>query len=206
MSAKPAPVGNVAERNVPGPAGDVKVRVYTPEGAGPFPVLVYAHGGGWVIATLDTYDSSCRALCNAVPCVVVSVDYRQAPEHPFPAPVDDVYAAYRWTLTNAAEINGDPLNIAIAGESAGGNMATVVAMLARDNGDQLPAHQLLVYPVTDYNFDTPSYLANANAKPLNRADDAVVRQALPGRSSRPARRAAARRRPEGTAAGHGHPG
>jgi len=168
LTPKPAPVGDIDNRSIPGPVGDVPVRVYTPEGPGPFPVIVYVHGGGWVIATLDTYDSSCRGLANSVPAVVVSVDYRQAPEHPFPAPVEDVYAAYRWTVMNAAEINGDPARIAIAGESAGGNMATVVAMMARDNGDPLPVHQLLVYPVTNYDTNTPSYQENAAAKPLNK--------------------------------------
>lgn len=170
LTPTPQPVANVEDRKIPGPAGagDVAVRVYTPDGTGPFPVVVYIHGGGWVIADLDVYDSSPRALANAVPAVVVSVEYRKAPEHPFPASVQDVHAAWRWTVMHAAEINGDPTRIAIAGESAGGNMATVVAMMARDNGEQMPVHQLLVYPVTDFKTNTPSYMEYADAKPLNR--------------------------------------
>lgn len=169
LDPSPVPLANVDDRLIPGPIGDFRVRVYTPEGAGPFPVLLYMHGGGWVIATIDTYDASCRALANAVPCIVVSVNYRQAPEHPFPAAVDDVHAAYHWVLANAAEFGGDPTRIAVAGESAGGNLATVLTLLAREHGDPLPLHQLLVYPVTDFNDDKPSYWENADAKPLNRA-------------------------------------
>lgn len=167
MSTDPEPVGNVEDRTIPGPAGDIPVRVYTPEGDGPFPVIVYYHGGGWVIATIDTYDSSARALTNAAGAVVMSVEYRKAPENPYPAPLDDSYAAYLWAVENAAEINGDAANVAVAGESAGGNLATVVAMRARDEGEQLPVHQLLVYPITNSDFETESYIENATAKPLD---------------------------------------
>ncbi|MEP6978274.1 MAG: alpha/beta hydrolase [Thermoleophilia bacterium] len=166
-STDPEPVAQVEDRTVPGPAGEIPVRVYTPMGEGTFPVLLYIHGGGWVIADLDVYDSSPRALANAVEAVVVSVDYRQAPENPFPAPVEDCYAVYRWVLEKAESIGGDPSRIALVGESAGGNLATVVAMLARDDGVQAPAHQTLIYPITDHSFDTDSYRQNSEAKPLN---------------------------------------
>lgn len=168
----PEPVGSVTHRVIPGVIGDdILLRIYTPKdaGSGPYPVLLYFHGGGWVIADLDAYDASCRALCNAVPCVVVSVAYHQAPEHKYPAAVKDAYAAYQWVLSNTAAIHGDPNQVAVAGESAGGNLATVVTLVARDEGERLPVHQLLVYPVCDYAFDTPSYLEYANAKPLSKA-------------------------------------
>lgn len=163
------PVADVQEQQIPGPNGAVAVRIYTPEGTAPFPVLVYFHGGGWVIADLDTYDASCRALCNAVGCIVASVAYRQAPEHPFPAAAEDAYASLQWALRDAERFNGDPRRVAIAGESAGGNLATVACLMARDRGTVMPVHQLLVYPVTNYAFDTPSYQENAEAKPLNAA-------------------------------------
>lgn len=164
----PEPVGNVADRTIPGPAGEIPVRVYTPKGEGPFPVLVYYHGGGWVIATIDTYESSARALCNAANCVVVSIEYRKGPENPFPAAAEDAFAAYQWVTQNAASINGDPKRIAVAGESAGGNLAAVTTFMARDKAAPMPVHQLLVYPVANHDFHTESYMENANAKPLGR--------------------------------------
>jgi len=162
-------VGDVSHRLIPGPAGDLLVRIYQPKGSGSFPVLVYFHGGGWVIANLDTYDASCRALTNAANCIVVSVAYRQAPEAKFPAAAEDAYAATQWVMTSAGQIKGDPRRVAIGGESAGGNLAAVTCLMARDRGGKLPVHQMLVYPVTNYAFDTQSYQENANAKPLNRA-------------------------------------
>lgn len=168
-STAPEAVGNVENRTFPGPAGPVPIRIYTPKGTGPFPVILYIHGGGWVIANLDTYDGSARALTNAAQAVLVSTHYRQAPEHTFPAAHDDTWAAYEWVLKNAASFNGNPLKVAIAGESAGGNMAAAIAMMARDRKVQAPVHQLLVYPVTNDNLDTPSYRENANATPLGKA-------------------------------------
>ena len=162
-------VGDVSHQLIPGPAGDLLVRVYRPQGLGPFPVLVYFHGGGWVIATLDTYDASCRALTNAANCIVVSVAYRQAPEHKFPAAAEDAYAALQWVITNAGQLKGDPRRVAVGGESAGGNLAAVACLMARDRKGKMPVHQMLVYPVTNYAFDTPSYQENANAMPLNKA-------------------------------------
>lgn len=140
----------VSHSLIPTPNGDLVARVYTPEGTGPFPVLVYFHGGGWVIADLNTYDSSCRALANAAGCVVVSVAYRQAPENPFPAAADDAYFSFQYVAENASEFRGDPAQVAVGGESAGGNLSTVVCLLARDQGGILPVHQLLVYPVTTF--------------------------------------------------------
>jgi len=166
----PEPVGKISHVLIPGPAsGEILARVYTPKGDGPFPVLVYFHGGGWVIANLDVYEPSCRALCNAAECVVVSVAYRQAPEHKYPAAAEDAYAATQWVMANAAKLGGDPARVAIGGESAGGNLATVTCLRARDKGEKLPIAQLLIYPVTDSRMDTPSYTENKNAKPLNAA-------------------------------------
>jgi len=162
-------VGDVSHQLIPGPGGDLLARIYKPRGNGPFPVLVYFHGGGWVIATLDTYDSSCRALTNAANCIVVSVAYRQAPEYKFPAAAEDAYSATQWVINNAAQIGGDPRRVAVGGESAGGNLAAVTCLIARDRGGKMPVYQLLVYPVTNYAFNTPSYQENADAKPLNRA-------------------------------------
>lgn len=168
-STAPEPVAKVEDRTVPGPAGTIPVRVYTPSGAGPFPVLVYIHGGGWVIASIQAYDSSARALANAAKCVVISVGYRYAPENRFPAAHEDCYTATQFVMKNADQFNGDPARVAIGGESAGGNMATAVCLMARDRKGLMPVYQLLVYPVTDTRTDTPSYRQNANAKPLNRA-------------------------------------
>ncbi|MDB5295820.1 MAG: nlhH [Phycisphaerales bacterium] len=163
------PVGRVTSDTVPGPGGiRVPVRVYTPPGDGPFPAVVYFHGGGWVVATLDTYDPSCRALCKMVGAVVVSVDYRRAPENKFPAAPEDCYAATQHVIANPAAFGVDPARVAVVGESAGGNLATVVCLMAKERGGRMPIHQSLVYPITNYGFDTPSYQANANAKPLSK--------------------------------------
>jgi acetyl esterase/lipase len=168
-STAPEPVGSVQDRTIPGPGGAIPVRIYTPRGRGPFPVVVYYHGGGWVIATIDTYDASARALTNAAGAVLVSVEYRKGPEHRFPAAHDDAFAAYRWVLANAASIGGDPRRVATAGESAGGGLAVEVAMLARDRRVRLPVHVLSIYPIADGDTQSPSYVENAAAKPLSRA-------------------------------------
>jgi len=161
QTGEPVAVGSVAERTVPGPAGPIPVRVYTPAGNGPFPVLVYFHGGGWVICNLDTHDRACRLLTAAIGCVVVSVDYRLAPEHPFPAAAEDCYAAAKYVAAHAAEFGGDPARVAIGGDSAGGNLTAVVAQMARNKGGPKLVHQLLIYPVTDAAMETPSYRENA---------------------------------------------
>ncbi len=167
-STTPEPVGNVTNRTIPGAGGPIPIRIYTPKGAGPFPVVVYYHGGGWVIADLDTYDASPRALANLANAVIVSAHYRQGPEHKFPAAHQDAFAAYRWVLANARSLKGNPSKVAVVGESAGGNLAAAVSMMARDSGAQLPVHQVLVYPIAGYDVNTPSYLENAEAKPLNK--------------------------------------
>ena len=153
---------------VKGPAGDFPVHIYTPEGKGPFPVMVYYHGGGFVIADTKVYDASPRALAKMAKAIIVSADYHRAPENKFPAAPNDAYAAYTWTLEHAKELNGDPTRVAVGGESAGGNLATVVSIMARDKKATLPVHQLLVYPVVDNDMTRPSYVANAAAKPLNK--------------------------------------
>jgi acetyl esterase len=158
----------VKDMNVPGAGGNIPVHIYTPEGKGPFPVMVYYHGGGFVIADTKVYDASPRALAKMAKAIMVAVDYRQAPEHPFPAAPEDAYAAYLWTLAHAQEFGGDPASVAVGGESAGGNLATVVSLMARDKKAKLPVHQLLVYPVVDNDMNNASYERNANAKPLNK--------------------------------------
>ena len=155
---------------IPGPAGALPVRVFTPRsGTGPFPIVVYYHGGGWVIANKDVYDGGARALSKMANAVVVSVDYRQGPDHKFPAAHDDAYAAYEWALRNAASINGDSRRVAIAGESAGGGLAVATAIMARDKKAQMPLAIVSVYPIAGTDTTTSSYIENATAKPLNRA-------------------------------------
>ena len=151
--------------------GTQPVRIYTPEGAGstPLPVVVYYHGGGWVIANLDTYEASAMALAKKANAVVVSAEYRHAPESKFPAAHEDAFAAYKWALANAGQFGGDPAKVAVAGESAGGNLAANVAIMARDGNVQAPAHMVLVYPVAGTDLTTPSYVANQNAVPLSKA-------------------------------------
>jgi acetyl esterase len=172
MAARPlppgVPVAAVEDRKIPGPAGEIPVRIYTPTGEAPFPVLVWFHGGGWVLGSLDLSDHVCRELTNLASCSVVSVDYRLAPEHLFPAAPDDCEAAYNWVLAHAASFGGDPNRVAVGGDSAGGNLAAVVSLRAKESGARRPLCQLLVYPVTDHNFERPSYLANAEGYLLTR--------------------------------------
>ncbi|MGE0387607.1 MAG: alpha/beta hydrolase [Gammaproteobacteria bacterium] len=143
------PVGAVMDRSIAGPGGELPVRIYVPQGQGPFPVLVYFHGGGWVICDLDTHDAPCRDLCADGGCIVVSVDYRLAPEHPFPAAHEDCFAATRWVHANAAALGADPDRIAVGGDSAGGNLALVVALRCRDEAGPRLRALLPIYPVTD---------------------------------------------------------
>lgn len=169
-STAPEQIGSVKDITIPSPGGQpIPARVYMPQGQGPFPAILYIHGGGWVIADLDTYDASPRALANAAKAVVLSTHYRQAPEHRFPAAHQDTFAAYQWLHQNAAQLQADPARIAVVGESAGGNMAASISLMAREKNVPLPVHQVLVYPVANNDFNTPSYQENANAKPLNRA-------------------------------------
>lgn len=169
MDTTPEPVGKVEDRQIAGAAGRIPARVYWPQGTGPFPLLLYIHGGGWVIATIDTYDASARALTNAANAIVVSIEYRKGPEHKFPAAHEDAFAAYKWMLANATVLNGDAARVAVAGESAGGNMAANVVLLARDRKAPLPLYQVLVYPVANNDLNAPSMIEQANAVPLKRA-------------------------------------
>ncbi len=154
----------------PTAGGTQAIRIYTPEGPGaePLPVIVYYHGGGWVIADIDTYEASAMALAKKSNAIVASVEYRYAPENKFPAAHLDSFAAYQWVLVNATQFGGDPARIAVAGESAGGNLATNVAIMARDQKVQPPVHMLIVYPVAGTDMTTPSYIANQNAMPLSK--------------------------------------
>ena len=156
------------ETTVPGAAGGMPATVYMPAGSGPFPVVLYFHGGGWVFADRKVYDGGARGLAKQANAVVVSVDYRLAPEHKFPAAHDDALAAYRWLTKNATSVNGDPKRLALAGESAGGNLAVATAVAAHKAGLTAPKHVLAVYPVAQSHTDTPSYLKYADAMPLNR--------------------------------------
>jgi acetyl esterase len=163
----PEPVASIQHLNIPGPSGEITLNVYTPTGHGPFPVIVYFHGGGFVIADSKVYESSIRALANGAEAVVVSVDYHRAPEYKFPSQPNEAYAAFKWVVENAAQINGDPQRVAVAGESAGGNLAAVVSLMARDHKETSPVHQLLIYPVVDDEMLNESYLRNEQARPLN---------------------------------------
>ena len=156
----PEPVAKVENRTIPGPAGEVPVRVYTPSGAGPHPGLVFFHGGGFVLCNLDSHDGICRSLTNAAGCVVVSVDYRLAPEHPYPAAPEDCYAATQWVAKNGSELGIDVSRLAIGGDSAGGNLTAVTALMARDRGGPALRFQLMIYPVTDCGTETASYREN----------------------------------------------
>jgi acetyl esterase/lipase len=158
----------VEDRTIDGPAGPIPVRLYWPPepGEAPPPVVVFIHGGGWVVGDLDTYDGTARMHAVGAGALVVSVDYRLAPEHPFPAAVDDVWAATRWVAENAAELGADPTRLAIAGDSAGGNLTAVVALLARDAGGPPIRFQLLWYPATTWDPSLPSFTENANAPVL----------------------------------------
>src|SRR5262245_55446674 len=158
--AEPEAVARVENRTIPGPAGEIPVRVYTPAGKAPFPGLVYFHGGGFVLCNLDSHDGVCRGLANAAGCVVVSIDYRLAPEHPYPAAPEDCYAATQWVAKNGSELGIDVSRIAVGGDSAGGNLTAVTALMARDRGGPALRFQLMIYPVTDCAFDTPSYREN----------------------------------------------
>ena len=162
LAGIPEAVASVEERHIPGPAGDIPIRIYTPQGQGPFPALIYYHGGGWVIGNLDVVDVPCRQLANRTGCVVISVDYRLAPEHPFPAPAEDAYAAVEWVAANGDEIDVDSSKIAVSGDSAGGNLAAVVCLMAKDKGGPKISYQILFYPVTEHSYETKSYQENAD--------------------------------------------
>jgi acetyl esterase len=149
-------VAHVLERTLPGPRGPIPIRLYRPNARRRLPVLVYFFGGGWVLGSIESSDALFRRLANAASCAVVAVGYRLAPEHRFPAAVEDCYAATRWIAEHAGKLELDPSRLAVGGSSAGGNLAAVTALLARERGGPQLAHQLLVYPITDYLADTAS--------------------------------------------------
>lgn len=154
---EPAPIGRVEDRAVPGASGDLGLRVYWPNAEGPHPAVLYFHGGGHVIGDLDTHDTIARNLCAGAEAVVVSVDYRMGPEDRFPAAVEDAWTALQWLAASAPALRADPARIAVCGDSAGANLATVAALLARDAGGPGIRFQALVYPVTDYGLRSESY-------------------------------------------------
>lgn len=174
MSAGRPDVGSVDDRTIPGPAGDIPIRTYSPPGApggdGPFGGLVWYHGGGWVVGDLETHDNTCRVLCAEAGVVVVAIDYRLAPEHPFPAGSDDAWAALEWVASKGGELGLDPSRLAVGGDSAGGNLAALVAIRARDEGGPALKLQLLVYPGTDLTMGHPSIVENGEGYFLTAAD------------------------------------
>ena len=160
------PVHEIVNRYIPGPTADLPIRIYRPTSASNAPAIVYFHGGGWVLNFLDIYDASLARLANQSGATIISVNYQKAPEHPFPIPFDDCYATLLWVIANAAELNIDPTKIGVAGDSAGANLASGVALKARDKKIAL-AFQLLIYPCNDRNFDTESYIKNATGYGLS---------------------------------------
>ncbi len=170
-TASPGPAVRTRDITIPGPAGPIPARLYTPaqSRSGAQPLVVYWHGGGWVIADLDTYDASARAIASATGAIVLSAHYRQAPEHKFPAAHEDALAAYRWAVQIAGRLGVNARRIALAGESAGGNLAIGTAIAARDTGLPQPVHMALIYPVAGTDTNTPSYRENSAAVPLSRA-------------------------------------
>jgi acetyl esterase len=169
------PVHEVADLTIPGPGGDLPLRLYRPASARPLPALLYFFGGGWVLGTIDTADGISRSLANSSGALVIVVGYRLAPEHPFPAAIDDCYAALRWVAGHAGEIGADPTRLAVGGDSAGGNLAAAVALLARADGPAL-AGQLLVYPNTDQLADDESMRAADDPFLFNRHSVAWYRR------------------------------
>ena len=163
-----ATMAHVEDRSIPGPGGEIPVRIYRPTEASDHSLLVWYHGGGWVIGDLDGADVTCRELAARSGSVVVSVDYRLAPEHRYPAAHEDCYAATVWAAGNAAELGADAGKLAVGGDSAGGNLAAVVSLRARDESGPAIRFQLLVYPVTDHNYETVSYRDNAEGYLLTR--------------------------------------
>jgi len=167
---EPEAVAHVENRIISVPGGDIPLRIYTPVGDGPFPLLVFFHGGGWVICDLDTHDHVCRSLAKGAGCIVVSVGYRLAPEHKFPAAPEDCYAATQWVAEHAALLHGDASRITVGGDSAGGNLTAAVTLMARERGGPPLIFQLLIYPVTDATGSSPSMIENAEGYGLTRAD------------------------------------
>lgn len=165
----PEPRPEISDLDIPGPGSGIPLRVYRPDRSRRLPVIVYFHGGGWVLGSIESHDALCQQLAIRVPAVVVSVGYRLAPEYRFPAALEDCVAATTWVAACARELGGDPTRLAVAGDSAGGNLAAVTAIQARDHGGPAIAYQLLVYPVTDSSMGSASYQANAEGYMLTAA-------------------------------------
>lgn len=164
----PDPVDSIEDIVIPGPGGDLPLRLYrgAPADAGPLPCLLFLHGGGWVLGNLESHEGICRRIAAGAGCCVVAVDYRLAPEHPFPAAIDDAMAAAHWITANAAERGIDPTRLAVGGDSAGGNLAAVIAIMARDGTVPPVMHQVLLYPVTDLRMTGDSYERVTSGVPL----------------------------------------
>lgn len=163
------PVHNVRDSTIPGPAGEIPIRIYSPDIPRPAPALIYFHGGGWVLGNIDGHDNVCRSITNRAQCMVISVDYRLAPEAKFPAAVEDSYAATEWIANHAGELGIDAQRIAVGGDSAGGNLAAVVSHMARDQNGPKLVYQLLIYPGTDMRMTAPSIEENAEGPLLTKA-------------------------------------
>ncbi|MBA2375506.1 MAG: alpha/beta hydrolase [Rubrobacter sp.] len=170
MVPNPDPMAEIQNFTVPGPAGSLPVRLYKPEENGTPPLVVYFHGGGWVIGSIESHDATCRALAKASGCAVASVEYRLAPESAFPAAPEDCFAATKWLAENGSPLGVDSSRLAVAGDSAGGNLAAVVSLMARDRGGPKISHQTLIYPAVDFPGDCPSYGENGEGYFLTTAD------------------------------------
>lgn len=170
LAVPPIPVARVVDVSLPGPTGSLMARIYHPMPGTVVPTVLYLHGGGWVLGSPDSHDQVCREIAATSGCLVVSLDYRLAPEHPHPAALEDAHATLRWLSSHAATLEGDGLRIVVAGDSAGGHLSASLAIAARDEGGPQLRGQVLIYPSLAPDFDTPSCLANATGYLLTRAD------------------------------------
>jgi acetyl esterase len=174
LSGTPEQVFHIEDRQIPGPAGNIAVRVYTPKQTRGLPVLVFFHGGGFVAGSLDTYESPLRSVANRCECIVVSVAYRLAPEHKYPAATEDAYPATKWVAVHASNIGADPTRIAVGGDGSGGTLAAVVTLMARERGTPTLVFQLLVYPALDASTVRPSWWAETNAPTVSRESKGAI--------------------------------
>jgi len=170
LATQPSPVAHVGDVTIDGPGGPLRVKIIDPGGDRPLPVLVYLHGGGWTLGDVDTFEEVCRRFAVAAQCLVVAPDYRLAPEHPFPAALDDSLATIQWVWDHAETIGADPARVAVGGDSAGGNLSAAVCLKLRDEGGPRLSLQLLIYPALRARFDTDSYRRNASGYLLSRDD------------------------------------